>query len=187
MKKLVVFLSIASVMLAACKKETNPYSYQFSFELNGKTYNVDSVIASNRIVDDTSPIGYIIACRAINFTRGRLEGQTDSVNLINRDFITLSLTCVNYSLSPDSVIGNYKIPYTPFKGKGFSGVIRIYSNRNPGRIIYEFISDIQSICTISKLKNNWISGTIKGYVKNQNGTGDSVIVSNGQFNLPLSE
>jgi len=58
MKILVTFLSIAAIVLTGCKKETSPYIYQFSFELNGKAYNVDSVIASNKIVDYPSPIGY---------------------------------------------------------------------------------------------------------------------------------
>lgn len=186
MKILVIFLGVVAVALIGCKKETNQYIYQFSFELNGKAYSVDSVIASNKIVDYPSPIGYTITSRVINFTRGRLEGQTDSINLINRDFITLSLSCVNYSLSQDSIIGSYKTPYAPFKGKLFAGDLRVYSNRNPHRINYNFIYEVPAICTISKLENNWISGTFSGYVRDSNSSGDSLAVSNGRFNLPLS-
>jgi hypothetical protein len=195
MQKLFSVIILATIFFTACKKEAAPNSspsqlYQFSFELNGKVHTVDSVTATNKIVTDILVIGgFPVTFRKIEFLRGRYSGQTDSINLINRDFVTLNFNIINYSVSPDSILGEYKYPNAPYQGKQFAANFNIYSNQNPGgaRIQYLFTQGLSTVCTIKSIQNKFINGTFSGYACKNAGIGDSVLISNGVFNLPVTE
>jgi hypothetical protein len=194
MHKFLGVIILVTILFTACKKDAASNSsssdlYQFSFEVNGKVYNVDSVIATKKIVTEFLVTGNTITYQNVSFLRGRYGGQTDSIILLTKDIITLNFNCINYNFSAENILGEYKYPYAPYQGKQFSASFNIYSNQNLGgtRIQYAFTPGLSTVCTIRSLENKFISGTFSGYARKNSGTGDSVLISNGVFNLPISE
>ena len=180
-----IFVILEIVIFSACKKETTDEPYSFSFDMNNKHYSVDSLVASIDTANAAPPIGYYIPAQRIHMGKGRWFGQADSINLIKGDVITVNFVCLNFSLSPDSILGNFRSSDGCFCGKVFTPSFNIYSHDNNVKGQYGHAYANSSL-SVTEINNVYIAGTFYSTLsRRHNNVEDTVRITNGKFKVPF--